>query len=157
MARVRQAQPQIGLASDFIVGFPGESDKDFEDTMALVREVNFCIAYSFKYSARPGTPAAEMFGQVPEDVKTTRLHALQALLWEQQTAFNLSKIGQSVPVLVTGKGRMPGQMAGRSPWLQSVYFDGDESLNGKIVDLKIDHATQNSISGQLLRVKEVAV
>ncbi len=157
MQKVRQAQPQIGLASDFIVGFPGESDKDFEDTMDLVREVNFCIAYSFKYSARPGTPAAEMFGQVPEDVKTTRLHRLQALLWQQQTAFNQSKIGEVVPVLVTGKGRMPGQMAGRSPWLQSVYFDGNESLNGKIVDLKIDHATQNSISGQLLRVKEVAV
>ncbi len=157
MARVKAVRPDIGFASDFIVGFPGESEADFEDTMDLVREVNFCIAYSFKYSSRPGTPAAEMFGQVPEEVKTTRLHRLQALLWEQQTAFNLSKIGQTVPVLVTGKARMPGQMAGRSPWLQSVYFDGDESLNGQIVELKIDHATQNSISGQVLRVKEVAV
>ena len=157
MARVKAARPDIGFASDFIVGFPGESEADFEDTMDLVREVNFCIAYSFKYSSRPGTPAAEMFGHLPEEVKTERLHRLQALLWEQQTAFNLSKIGQTVPVLVTGKARMPGQMAGRSPWLQSVYFDGDDSLNGQIVELKIDHATQNSISGQLLRVKEVAV
>ncbi len=157
MARVKAARPDIGFASDFIVGFPGESEQDFEDTMDLVHDVNFCIAYSFKYSSRPGTPAAEMFGHVPEEVKTERLHRLQALLWEQQTAFNLSKIGQTVPVLVTGKARMPGQMAGRSPWLQSVYFDGDDSLNGQIVELKIDHATQNSISGQLLRVKEVAV
>jgi tRNA-2-methylthio-N6-dimethylallyladenosine synthase len=125
--------------------------------MDLVREVNFCISYSFKYSERPGTPAAEMFGQVPEEVKTERLHRLQALLWEQQTAFNKSKIGETVSVLVTGKGRMPGQMAGRSPWLQSVYFDGDESLNGQVVDLKINHATQNSISGDLVGAKEVAV
>lgn len=157
MRRVKAARPDIGFASDFIVGFPGESDKDFEDTMDLVREIGFCIAYSFKYSERPGTPAAEMFGQVPEGVKTERLHRLQALLWEQQTAFNKSKIGQTVPVLVTGKARMPGQMAGRSPWLQSVYFDGDDSLMGKIVDLKINHATQNAISGDLVGVKEVAV
>ena len=157
MRRVKAARPDIGFASDFIVGFPGESDKDFEDTMDLVREIGYCIAYSFKYSERPGTPAAEMFGQVPEDVKTERLHRLQKLLWEQQTAFNKSKIGETVPVLVTGKARMPGQMAGRSPWLQSVYFDGDESLMGKIVDLKINHATQNAISGDLVGVKEVAV
>jgi tRNA-2-methylthio-N6-dimethylallyladenosine synthase len=157
MRRVKEARPDIGFASDFIVGFPGESDQDFEDTMDLVREVNFCISYSFKYSERPGTPAAEMFGQVPEEVKTERLHRLQALLWEQQTAFNKSKIGETVSVLVTGKGRMPGQMAGRSPWLQSVYFDGDESLNGQVVDLKINHATQNSISGDLVGAKEVAV
>lgn len=156
MARVKAARPDIGFASDFIVGFPGESDQDFEDTMDLVRQVGFCIAYSFKYSERPGTPAAEMFGQVPEEVKTERLHRLQALLWEQQTAFNLSKIGETVSVLVTGKGRMPGQMAGRSPWLQSVYFEGDESLMGQIVELKINHATQNSISGDLIGVKEVA-
>ena len=157
MRRVKEARPDIGFASDFIVGFPGESEQDFEDTMALVREVNYCIAYSFKYSARPGTPAAEMFGQVPEEVKTERLHRLQALLWEQQTAFNRSKIGQTVPVLVTGKGRNAGQMAGRSPWLQSVYFDGDEALAGQVVDLDITHATQNSISGSLVRVREVAI
>ncbi|MEO0550248.1 MAG: tRNA (N6-isopentenyl adenosine(37)-C2)-methylthiotransferase MiaB [Pseudomonadota bacterium] len=157
MRRVKEARPDIGFASDFIVGFPGESDQDFEDTMDLVREVNYCIAYSFKYSERPGTPAAEMFGQVPEDVKTERLHRLQALLWEQQTAFNHSKIGETVPVLVTGKGRNPGQVSGRSPWLQSVYFEGDDSLQGQIVDVAINHATQNAISGDLVRVKEVAL
>ena len=123
--------------------------------MQLVREVNFCIAYSFKYSERPGPPAAEMFGQVPEEVKTERLHRLQALLWEQQKAFNLSKIGQTVPVLVTGKGRMDGQMAGRSPWLQAVHFDGAENLAGQIVDVEINHATLNSISGQLVHAPEV--
>ncbi|MEM9938574.1 MAG: tRNA (N6-isopentenyl adenosine(37)-C2)-methylthiotransferase MiaB [Pseudomonadota bacterium] len=157
MRRVKEARPDIGFASDFIVGFPGESDQDFEDTMDLVREVNYCIAYSFKYSERPGTPAAEMFGQVPEDVKTERLHRLQALLWEQQTAFNHSKIGETVPVLVTGKGRNSGQVSGRSPWLQSVYFEGDDSLQGQIVDVAINHATQNAISGDLVRVKEVAL
>jgi len=157
MRRVKEARPDIGFASDFIVGFPGESDQDFEDTMDLVREVNYCIAYSFKYSERPGTPAAEMFGQVPEEIKTERLHRLQALLWEQQTAFNQSKIGETVPVLVTGKGRNPGQVSGRSPWLQSVYFEGDDSLQGQIVDVAINHATQNAISGDLVRVKEVAL
>ncbi len=155
MRRVKEARPDIGLASDFIVGFPGESDQDFEDTMDLVREVGYCIAYSFKYSERPGTPAAEMFGQVPEDVKTERLHRLQALLWEQQTAFNQSKIGETVPVLVTGKGRNPGQLSGRSPWLQAVHFDGDENLKGQIVDVSIEVATQNSISGSLVEVSEV--
>lgn len=157
MRRVKEARPDIGFASDFIVGFPGESDKDFEDTMELVREVNFCIAYSFKYSERPGTPAAEMFGQVPDEVKTERLHRLQALLWEQQTAFNKSKLGHTVPVLVTGKGRMPGQVAGRSPWLQSVYFDGDDSLIGQIAEVEINHATQNSISGALAQALEPAI
>ncbi|MDJ0919583.1 MAG: tRNA (N6-isopentenyl adenosine(37)-C2)-methylthiotransferase MiaB [Henriciella sp.] len=157
MRRVKEARPDIGFASDFIVGFPGESDRDFEDTMDLVREVGYCIAYSFKYSERPGTPAAEMFGQVPEEVKTERLHRLQALLWEQQTAFNQSKIGQTVPVLVTGKGRMAGQVSGRSPWLQSVYFEGSEDLQGQIVDVAINHATQNSISGELVRTREVAL
>ncbi|MEM9054082.1 MAG: MiaB/RimO family radical SAM methylthiotransferase, partial [Pseudomonadota bacterium] len=149
MHRMKEARPDIGLASDFIVGFPGESDKDFEDTMDLVRQVGYCIAYSFKYSERPGTPAAEMFGQVPEAVKNERLQALQALLREQQTAFNASKIGQTVPVLVTGKGRMPGQMHGRSPWLQAVHFDGTEDLSGQIIDVEIVGSSLNSLSGKL--------
>ena len=124
MRRMKEARPDMALASDFIVGFPGESDKDFEDTMDLVREVDYAIAYSFKYSERPGTPAAEMFGQVPEDVKNERLQALQALLREQQTAFNASKSAKQFRYLVTGKGRKEGQMHGRSPWLQAVHFDG---------------------------------
>ena len=149
MRRMREARPDMALASDFIVGFPGERDRDFEDTMDLVREVGYAIAYSFKYSERPGTPAAEMFGQVPEDVKTERLHALQALLRQQQTEFNASKIGQTVPVLVGGKGRQPGQLHGRSPWMQAVHFDGPESLNGQIVDVKIIGASLNSLTGEL--------
>lgn len=149
MRRVKEARPDIGLASDFIVGFPGESDKDFEDTMDLVREVGYCIAYSFKYSERPGTPAAEMFGQVPEDVKNERLQALQVLLREQQTAFNASKVGQTVPVLVTGKGRNAGQMHGRSPWLQAVHFYGAEDLSGQIIDIEIVGSSLNSLSGKL--------
>ena len=157
MRRMKEARPDMALASDFIVGFPGESDKDFEDTMDLVREVNYAIAYSFKYSERPGTPAAEMFGQVPEDVKNERLQALQKLLREQQTAFNASKIGETIPVLVTGKGRKDGQMHGRSPWLQAIHFDGTEDLAGQIVDVKVDGATLNSLSGELARsTKEVA-
>ena len=157
MQRMKEARPDIALASDFIVGFPGESDKDFEDTMDLVRDVNYAIAYSFKYSERPGTPAAEMFGQVPEEVKNERLQALQALLKEQQTAFNASKIGQTVPVLVTGKGRKDGQMHGRSPWLQAVHFDGTPELAGQIIDVTITGATLNSLSGALVKqMKEVA-
>ena len=149
MRRMREARPDMALASDFIVGFPGERDRDFEDTMELVREVGYAIAYSFKYSERPGTPAADMFGQVPEDVKTERLHELQALLRQQQTEFNASKIGETVPVLVGGKGRQPGQLHGRSPWMQAVHFDGPDSLNGQIVDVKIVGASLNSLTGEL--------
>lgn len=149
MRRMKEARPDMALASDFIVGFPGESDKDFEDTMDLVREVGYAIAYSFKYSERPGTPAAEMFGQVPEDVKNERLQALQALLREQQTAFNASKIGETVPVLVTGTGRNEGQMHGRSSWLQAVHFDGAPDLVGQIIDVEIVGSSLNSLSGTL--------
>lgn len=157
MRRMKEARPDIALASDFIVGFPGENDKDFEDTMDLVREVNYAIAYSFKYSERPGTPAAEMFGQVPEDVKNERLQALQKLLRDQQTAFNKSKIGETVSVLITGTGRRDGQLHGRSPWLQSVHFNGGADMIGQIVDVSIDGATMSSLSGELVKSKEVAV
>ena len=155
--KVRQAQPDIALASDFIVGFPGESDEDFEATLQLVRDVDYAIAYSFKYSQRPGTPAAEMFGQVPEEVKDARLQALQKLLREQQTAFNKSKIGQTVPVLVTGRGRLEGQAHGRSPWMQAVHFEGPAELTGHIVDVKVTGATMSSLSGDLVRAREVAL
>ena len=156
MRKMRAARPDMALASDFIVGFPGESDQDFEDTMDLVREVGYAIAYSFKYSPRPGTPAADMFGHVPEDVKDERLQRLQALLKEQQTAFNASKIGETLSVLVTGKGRMPGQMHGRSPWMQSVHFQGPEHLNGQIVDVKVIGSTLNSLTGEYTHAVEAA-
>jgi len=139
--KVREAQPDIAVASDFIVGFPGESDEDFEATMQLVRDVNYAVAYSFKYSQRPGTPAAEMFGQVPD----------------QQTEFNQSKIGQTVPVLVTGRGRLEGQAHGRSPWMQSVHFQGPKDLTGQIVDVKVTGATMSSLTGDLVREHEVAL
>ena len=152
--RVREARPDIAMSSDFIVGFPGESDKDFEDTMDLVKEVNYALTYSFKYSKRPGTPASEMFGQVDPAVADERLQALQALHKQQQREFNASKIGQVLPVLVTENGRNPGQMKGRSPYMQGVFFEGSESLAGQIVDLKIIGATLNSLEGELIRVPE---
>jgi tRNA-2-methylthio-N6-dimethylallyladenosine synthase len=147
--RLRAVRPDMAFASDFIVGFPGETDRDFEDTMALVRAVGFAQAYSFKYSRRPGTPAAEMHGQVPEEVKDARLQALQALLNDQQAAFNASCIGKTLPVLVTGRGRKPGQIQGRSPWQQAVHFDGPESLIGQIAEVSILGATRNALSGAL--------
>ncbi len=156
MRGVRAARPDIALASDFIVGFPGERDEDFEATMDLVREVNYSIAYSFKYSPRPGTPAADMFGQVPEEVKDERLQRLQALLREQQTTFNASKIGETLPVLVTGRGRMDGQIHGRSPYMQSVHFDGPAALIGEIVNVRIEGASLNSLSGVLPDASEAA-
>ncbi|WP_225907863.1 tRNA (N6-isopentenyl adenosine(37)-C2)-methylthiotransferase MiaB [Hyphomonas sediminis] len=157
IARVRKARPDIAIASDFIVGFPGETDADFEATMQLVRDVGYAIAYSFKYSSRPGTPAAEMHGHLPEAVKDERLQALQALLREQQMAFNASQVGESLPVLVTGRGRNEGQMHGRSPYLQAVHFEGPESLNGQIVDVKIVGSSLNSLTGELVRVSEAAL
>ena len=154
--QVRAARPDIALASDFIVGFPGERDQDFEDTMELVRAVGYASAFSFKYSPRPGTPAADMFGQVPEDVKDERLQRLQALIRDQQTAFNASKIGETLPVLVTGKGRLEGQLHGRSPYLQAVHFDGPESLMNRIVEVEIVGASLNSLTGQLPARAEAA-
>lgn len=148
--RLRTLRPDIAFASDFIVGFPGETDADFDATMELVRRTNFAIAYSFAFSRRPGTPAATMPGQLPEAVKQARLHQLQALLWEQQTAFNHSKIGTIVDVLFDKPGRMPGQMMGRSPWQQSVYTEAPARVLGQILPVRITGATQNSINGELV-------
>ncbi len=156
IADVRKARPDIAIATDFIVGFPGETDADFEATMALVRQTGYAIAYSFKYSVRPGTPAADMAGHVPEDVKDARLQALQAVLRDQQTAFNAAQVGRTLPVLVTGKGRMEGQMHGRSPYLQSVHFPAEASLVGEIADVRITGASLNSLNGELVRVREPA-
>jgi tRNA-2-methylthio-N6-dimethylallyladenosine synthase len=147
IARVRQVRPDVALSTDFIVGFPGETDKEFEATMQLVRDLSFASAFSFKYSPRPGTPAAAMMGQVDEAAKTERLARLQALLFEQQTAFNASQIGRTLPVLVRGDGRMPGQKHGRSPYLQSVHFQDTYAQNGDIVDVRITASSQNSLTG----------
>jgi tRNA-2-methylthio-N6-dimethylallyladenosine synthase len=145
--RIRQARPDIALSSDFIVGFPGESDDDFEATLRLVGEVRYAQAFSFKYSPRPGTPAAEL-PQIPDEVKSHRLARLQALLAEQQREFNRSCIGRSLPVLLERPGRHPGQLVGRSPYLQSVHVEAAELEIGDVVTLLIDGAGANSLSAQ---------
>jgi tRNA-2-methylthio-N6-dimethylallyladenosine synthase len=148
--QLRTARPGMALSTDLIVGFPGESDADFEQTMRLVQEVGFAAAFSFKYSPRPGTPAAMMARQVPEADKDARLHALQALLGEQQRTFNAASVGQVVPVLFQEAGRKPGQVLGKSPWLQSVHADGDARLLGRIVDVRLVAAHAVSLSGELV-------
>jgi len=146
---LRRARPDLALSTDIIVGFPGEKEADFEATLELVRAVGFASAYSFKYSRRPGTPAAALRGQVAEEAKTERLARLQALLCEQQRAFNAACVGQRLPVLVGGPGRKPGQMAGRSPYLQAVHFEGPAGLVGREVTVEVAAASQNSLTGRL--------
>ena len=147
--KIRAARPDIAISSDYIVGFPGERDSDFEATLALVRQMGHASAFSFKYSRRPGTPAAAMPGQVPEEVKTERLARLQALLDEQQVAFNAAQVGKTLPVLFERKGRHAGQLVGRSPYLQGVHATAPESLIGQIVPVRMDGASKNSLSGVL--------
>jgi len=147
--RLRDVRPDLALSSDFIVGHPGETDADFEATLELIRDVGFSLAYSFKYSQRPGTPAAGAPLQVPEDVKDARLQTLQALLRDQQEAFNVATVGRTVPVLVTGKGRRPGQLSGRTPYLQPVHFEGPERLIGSEVLVEITTPRAASLGGQL--------
>ena len=151
--RLRAARPDLALSSDFIVGFPGESDADFEATMKLVREVTFAQAFSFKYSRRPGTPGAAMPRQIAESVKDARLAELQAELVRQQIAFNESLVGKTIPVLFDKPGRHPGQIGGRSPFLQAVHGQGPENLIGGIADMRITAASQNSLTGELVRAE----
>ncbi len=148
VARLRKARPALALSSDFIVGFPGETEEDFAATMNLVHETGFVQAYSFKYSPRPGTPAAADPNQVPEEIKSRRLAALQDLLTAQQRAFNEACVGRELPVLIEGRGRFPGQMAGRSPYLQPVTVRMDEDAVGRILNLRILEARPNSLSGE---------
>ena len=148
--RLRTARPDIALSSDFITGHPGETDADFAETMRLVRDIGFASAFSFKYSPRPGTPAAGAPLQVPEAVKDARLQELQALLRAQQAAFNADCVGRVVPVLFTGPGRHPGQIVGRSPWLQPVHLQGTPDLIGRIAPVKIAAAHTNSLAAALL-------
>ena len=147
--RIRAARPDIALSGDFIVGFPGETDRDFEQTLDLVRQVRYAQAFSFKYSARPGTPAAALPGQVPEQVKEDRLARLQDLLNAHQTAFNLAQTGRILPVLFEKVGRRPGQVVGRSPYLQPVHIDGPQSLIGTIAPVLITQATRGSLTGRI--------
>ncbi len=148
--RLRAARPDIAFSSDFIVGFPGESDADFEATLALVRQVKFAQCFSFQYSPRPGTPAAAAKKLVAPAVKTQRLQALQALLLAQQDDANRATIGKTVNVLFEKPGRDEGQLVGRSPWLQPVHVCGPQSLIGNIAEVKIARLTANSLHGALI-------
>jgi len=144
--KMRAARPDVALSGDFIVGFPGETDEDFEATLQIVDAVRYASAYSFKYSARPGTPAARMEDQIPREVMDERLQRLQERINAHQMAFNRSKVGTDTEVLIERKGRHEGQMIGRSPWLQSVHFETDAVI-GEIVDVTLVAAGPNSMSG----------
>jgi tRNA-2-methylthio-N6-dimethylallyladenosine synthase len=145
--RVRAARPDIAISGDFIVGFPGETDAEFEQTLGIVREVSYAQAFSFTYSPRPGTPASTMDAQVPKSVMDERLQSLQAALNEQQHAFNSSSVGRRTTVLIERRGKLPGQMLGKSPWLQSVHVI-DPNLNiGDLVEVDLTAAGPNSLTG----------
>jgi tRNA-2-methylthio-N6-dimethylallyladenosine synthase len=147
--RFRAARPDIALSGDFIVGFPGETEADFAATLALVDAVGYAQAFSFKYSARPGTPAATMAGQIPREAMDDRLQRLQAALNRDQLAFNRRSVGRRCPVLVERKGKLPGQWLGKSPWLQSVHFEGQAAI-GDVVEVELVAAGPNSLAGELL-------
>jgi tRNA-2-methylthio-N6-dimethylallyladenosine synthase len=144
--KMRAARPDIALSGDFIVGFPGETEEDFEATLKIVDAVRYASAYSFKYSARPGTPAATMEGQIPREIMDDRLQRLQAGISNHQLAFNRAKIGCETEVLVERKGKLPGQMIGRSPWLQSVHVE-TAAQPGDIIDVTLVAAGPNSMTG----------
>ena len=143
--RIRAANVDIAMSGDFIVGFPGETDEDFEATMQLIRDVNYAQAFSFKYSQRPGTPGADMKFQVEESVKDERLQRLQALLMQQQHAFTASRVGMVMDALIEKPGRKPAQIVGRSPWLQPVIIDENAAQIGDIIKVRITSAGPNSL------------
>jgi tRNA-2-methylthio-N6-dimethylallyladenosine synthase len=147
--RLRRARSDIALSADFIVGFPGESDADFAATLDLVAAVGYAQAYSFKYSVRPGTPAATLPGQVPEPVKAERLERLQGLLREQQAAFNRAAVGRTLPVLFERAGRHDGQLIGRSPYGQGVHAEAPARLVGSVLPVSIVGTRSNSLAGRL--------
>ena len=149
LERFRAARPDLALSGDFIVGFPGESEADFVETLELVDAVGYAQAYSFKYSPRPGTPAATMDEQISPEVMDERLQRLQAALNRDQLAFNQASVGQRCQVLVERRGKHPGQWLGKSPWLQSVWFEGDVRI-GDLVEVELAEAGPNSLAGRLL-------
>ncbi|WP_411034628.1 tRNA (N6-isopentenyl adenosine(37)-C2)-methylthiotransferase MiaB [Shinella sp. BYT-45] len=148
--RIRAVQPELAISGDFIVGFPGETDADFEATMRLIETVGYAQAFSFKYSIRPGTPGAEMDGHVEESVKSERLERLQALLFRQQSAFARGCIGKEIDLLLEKPGRMPGQLVGRSPWLQPVNVDAKGCEIGDIIRVRITDAGPNSLFAEAI-------
>ena len=155
IGRIKAVRPDMALSGDFIVGFPGETDADFEDTLTIIREVGYASAYSFKYSTRPGTPGANLGGQIAEEVKTERLHRLQELVNAQTAAFHQSCVGKTLPVLIERPGRQSGQVGGRSPYLQAVHLEGGADLIGAIHQVEIVGTSTNSLVGRL-KVKAAA-
>ncbi|WDF73752.1 tRNA (N6-isopentenyl adenosine(37)-C2)-methylthiotransferase MiaB [Novosphingobium sp. KACC 22771] len=149
LERVREVRPDIALSGDFIVGFPGESEEHFAETIALIDAVGYAQAFSFKYSPRPGTPAATMDDQIPGDVMDDRLQRLQAALNRDQHAFNQASLGRTCDVLIERKGKLPGQWLGKSPWLQSVHFQGDYGV-GDILRAELVQAGPNSLTGRVI-------
>ncbi|MGH6989988.1 MAG: tRNA (N6-isopentenyl adenosine(37)-C2)-methylthiotransferase MiaB [Stellaceae bacterium] len=149
--RLRAARPDLALSSDFITGFPGEREEDFDATLGLARSIGFAQAFSFKYSPRPGTPGAALPNQVPERVKADRLARLQALLLTQQQAFNAAMQGRVVPVLFEKPGRHPGQLVGRSPYLQAVHAEASAALIGTVMRVRVVRPGANSLAGELVR------
>jgi tRNA-2-methylthio-N6-dimethylallyladenosine synthase len=147
IAKVRDARPDIAISTDFIVGFPSETEREFEDTLDLIRDVRFAQAYSFKYSPRPGTPAASLEDQVSEAVKSERLARLQQVLSVQQSDYNQTFVGQTIPVLFDKSGRIPGQLVGRSPYLHLVQSEALDSFLGRTMPVKITSAGPNSLAG----------
>jgi tRNA-2-methylthio-N6-dimethylallyladenosine synthase len=148
--RIKTARADMAMSGDFIVGFPGETDADFAETLSLVREVGYASAFTFKYSIRPGTPGADMPDQVPEAVKTERLAALNEQITLQMRDFGRSVVGRTLDVLIEKPGRMPGQIGGRSPYLQAVHMDGPERLIGSVQPVLIVAAGNNSIEGKIV-------
>lgn len=152
--RLRSVREDMAMSGDFIVGFPGETDKDFADTLSLIDKVGYASAYSFKYSVRPGTPAAGKIEQVPEEIKSERLTSLQQILDSQKFAFNKACENTAFDVLVEQKVGRGGQLNARTPYMQSVYFEGPVSLIGKIVKVKVSNSRLNSLSADIVRQKE---
>jgi len=150
LEKMRTARPDIALSGDFIVGFPGETEEDFEATLRIVDAVHYASAYSFKYSTRPGTPAATMEDQIPRDIMDDRLQRLQARIGDHSLAFNRSTVGHESQVLIERRGKRPGQMIGRSPWLQSVHVDTDAEP-GDLIDVTLVAAGPNSMTGAARR------
>jgi tRNA-2-methylthio-N6-dimethylallyladenosine synthase len=155
--KLKDARPDMALSSDFIVGFPGETQKDHQQTLELVQKVGYAQAYSFKYSMRPGTPAAMSDLQVEENIKVERLAELQNLLNAQQKAFNEATVGTIQRILSDRIGKFEGQLIGKTPYMQSVYFEGEPSLIGSFHDIKIENAFANSVTGSIINDVKASV
>jgi tRNA-2-methylthio-N6-dimethylallyladenosine synthase len=145
--RIRAARPDIALSGDFIVGFPGETEAEFEQTLSIVHETRYAQCFSFKYSARPGTPAADMDGQIAPELMDERLQRLQAAINEHQLAFNQASVGKRTQILLERKGRLPGQLIGKTPWLQSVHVEATGARIGDLIEVDILSAGPNSLAG----------